>query len=155
MKEFPLPASAMPPSVNIDPNGRDIWDTGNKNGTMGRLDPETGEITEVRMPDPAARDPHTAEFDENGIFWFTLQQRNMIGRLDPASGDIRLVDMMTAESRPYGIKIDAQGSPWVACNGSNCLVKVDPDTMALSEVKLPIPVTTVRRLDIDEDGIIW
>ncbi|MDX1556483.1 MAG: hypothetical protein R3212_10690, partial [Xanthomonadales bacterium] len=45
--------------------------------------------------------------------------------------------------------------PWVACNGSNCLVKVDPKTMALTEVKLPIPGTTVRRLGIAPDGMIW
>ena len=39
------------------------------------------------MPDPAAKDPHTAVFDADGILWFTLQQSNMIGRLDPASGE--------------------------------------------------------------------
>ena len=51
--------------------------------------------------------------------------------------------------------IDAAGVPWVACNGSNCLLKVDPATMELTEVKLPIPQTTVRRLDIADDGMIW
>lgn len=155
MEEFPLPASAMPHSVNIDPDGEHVWYTGNKNGTLGRLDPGTGEIVEFKMPDPDARDPHTGEFDADGMLWFTLQQSNMIGRLDPTSGDIRLVTLPTAGSRPYGIKIDGEGSPWVACNGSNCLVKVDPKTMALTEVKLPLPKTTVRRLDIDDDGIIW
>ena len=63
--------------------------------------------------------------------------------------------MKTPNARPYGIKIDADGVPWVACNGSNCLVKVDPITMDLTEVKLPTPETTVRRLDIAQDGIIW
>jgi virginiamycin B lyase len=79
----------------------------------------------------------------------------MVGRLDPATGEIRLVTMRTPDSKPYGIKIDAQGTPWVACNGSNCLVKVDPATMGLTEVKLPIAETTVRRLDIAGDGVIW
>ena len=63
--------------------------------------------------------------------------------------------MKTPDAKPYGIKIDAQGVPWVACNGSNCLVKVDPVTMALTEIKLPIAETTVRRLDIATDGMIW
>ena len=63
--------------------------------------------------------------------------------------------MNTPRSRPYGIKIDAQGVPWVACSGSNCLVRVNPETMDLTEVKLPIPETTVRRLDIADDGVIW
>ena len=107
------------------------------------------------MPDPAARDPHTAVFDADGTLWFTLQRSNMVGRLDPATGEVRLVTAPTERARPYGIKIDADGVPWVACNGSNCLLKVDPATMELTEVKLPIPETTVRRLDIADDGMIW
>src|SRR3546814_11594022 len=79
----------------------------------------------------------------------------MIGRLDPASGEITLVTPPTPDSRPYGIKIDKDGNPWVACNGSNCLLKVDPATMQLTEVKLPGEGTKVRRLDIADDGNIW
>ena len=41
------------------------------------------------------------------------------------------------------------------CNGAACLVKVDPATLDLTEVKLPTPGTTVRRLDIADDGLIW
>jgi Streptogramin lyase len=36
-----------------------------------------------------------------------------------------------------------------------CLLKVDPATMAVTEVKLTLPGTTVRRLDIAQDGLIW
>jgi len=154
MKEFMLPANAMPHTVEIDRDGN-VWYTGNRNGTVGRLDPATGEITAFEMPDPAARDPHTAVFDDNGVLWFTLQQSDMLGRLDPTTGDTKLVAAPTAGARPYGIKIDAEGHPWFACNGSNCLVKVDPETMELTEFKLPDPDTTVRRLDIAEDGMIW
>ncbi|GAA4098594.1 virginiamycin B lyase family protein [Zhongshania borealis] len=154
MREYLLPAGAMPHSVTLDRDGG-VWYTGNKNGTIGRLNPASGEITVYDMPDPAARDPHTAVFDSAGILWFTVQHANRIGRLNPRSGKIKLVTMPTAGSRPYGIKIDASGTPWVACNGSNCLVKVNPKTMALTEVKLPHEATTVRRLDIAADGMIW
>ena len=132
-----------------------IWWVGQWGNLMGLLDPVTGDITVYEMPNPAARDPHTAVFDSDGILWFTLQQSNMIGRLDPETGDIRLVTAPTERSRPYGIKVDSEGSLWVACNGSNCLIKVNPETMALTEYKLPIPETTVRRLDIASDGMIW
>lgn len=154
MVEYTLPDGAHPHSVTIDKAGH-AWYTGNRNATIGKLDPETGDITEFKMPDPKAKDPHTAVFDENGILWFTLQRSNMIGKLDPATGDIKLATAPTPRSRPYGIKVGAQGALWVACNGSNCLIKVDPKTMELTEYKLPIPETTVRRLDIAEDGYIW
>jgi virginiamycin B lyase len=35
----------------------------------------------------------------------------MVGRLDPATGDIKLKTMPVADSKPYGIKIDADGNP--------------------------------------------
>ena len=154
MLEYPLPEGAMPHSVTLDDTGN-AWYTGNKNATIGKLDPSTGEITEYKMPDPAAKDPHTAVFDQAGILWFTLQHSNMIGRLDPETAEIKLVTLPTPRSRPYGIKVAANGSLWVACNGSNCLIEVNPDTMTLTEHKLPIPATTVRRLDIASDGMIW
>lgn len=154
MREWKLPPKALPHSVNVDAKGG-VWYMGNGNGTIGKLDPATGEIREYKMPDPAARDPHTAEFDRNGILWFTLQQSNMVGRFDPASGEIRLVTMPSPRSRPYGIKVAADGSLWIACNGAPCIVNMDPVTMAMKEVKLPTPGTTVRRLDITDDGAIW
>ncbi len=154
MQEYNLPPGAKPHSVEIGPDGS-VWYTGNKNATLGRLDTISGEITEFPMPDPAARDPHTHVFNEAGILWFSLQQSNMIGRLDPKTGDIRLVTAPTPRSRPYGVKIAADGTVWVACNGSNCLLRVDPNTMDVTEIELPEKGTHVRRLDIDADGMIW
>ena len=132
-----------------------MWYTGNGNGTIGKLDPRTGMITEYKMPDPAARDPHTAVFDKKGTLWFTLQQSNMVGRLVPATGEIKLVTVARPNSKPYGIKLSSDGSLWVACNGSNCLLKVEPQTMEIRQYPLPDPKTTVRRLDIASDGMIW
>jgi len=153
MKEWPLPPDAKPHSVTPDAHGN-AWYTGNQNGTMGKFDPKTEKITEYKMPDPKVKDPHTAEFDRNGIMWFTAQHANVIGRLDPKTGDIKLVNTLT-NVKPYGIKIDAEGTPWVSCNGAACLIKVDPVDMMLTEIRLPVAGTTVRRLDIAEDGMIW
>lgn len=153
MREYELPPKSLPHSINIDASGTP-WFTGNGNGTIGKVDPKTGEVTVYKMPDPAVRDPHTAEFDRDGILWFTAQQSDTVGRLDPKTGEIKLAKTKRG-AKPYGIKIAADGTPWFSCNGSNCLVKIDPKTMALTEVTLPIPATTVRRLDLAADGSIW
>lgn len=152
--EYTLPDKALPHSVTPDEQGN-IWYLGNGNGTVGKLEPRTGMITEYKMPDPAARDPHTGVFDKKGTFWFTLQQSNMVGRLIPATGEIKLATMPKPKSRPYGIKVSADGDLWVACNGSNCLYKIEPQTMAVREYPLPDPKTTVRRLDLASDGMVW
>jgi virginiamycin B lyase len=154
MKEYMLPDGAMPHSVTIGPKGNP-WYTGNRNGSVGYLDLSTEEIVEFPMPDPKARDPHTAIFDNNGEMWFTLQGSNMVGHLVPDTGEIRLKDMPRERSRPYGIKQHPNGDIYVACNGGDCLVKVDQDTMDMTLIKLPTEGTTVRRLAIDEHGIVW
>jgi virginiamycin B lyase len=154
MKEYPLPAMAKPHTVELDPKGTP-WYSGNMNGTIGRLDPATGKITEYKMPDPNAKDPHTMVFNKAGTLFFTLQNSNMVGRLNPETGEIKLITSPVRDSKPYGIKVAADGSIWWACNGAPCLFKMDPATMELKEFKLPLGGTTVRRLDIAEDGMIW
>jgi hypothetical protein len=49
--------------------------TGNYVGLIGKLDPRTREITEYKMPDPKASDPHTPMFDQHGILWFTVGRK--------------------------------------------------------------------------------
>ena len=124
IREFPLPPGSKPHTVTADRDGN-IWYTGNGNGTMGRLDPRTGEVTVYPMPDPDARDPHSAIVDQDGTVWFTLQHSNMVGRLIPATGEVELVTMPTAESRPYGIKLCAEGVPgWRATAATGCTASI-------------------------------
>jgi virginiamycin B lyase len=153
-KEYPLPANAMPHTVQLDPKGRP-WFSGNKNGSIGWVDPATGKATVYKMPDPEAMDVHTITFDKKGWVYFTFQWANMIGRLNPDTGDIKLVKVAAERSQPYDIKFDAGGTLWVSCNARPCLLKVNPDTLDITEVKLPLAGTTVRRFDIAPNGIIW
>src|SRR5882672_98040 len=153
-KEYPLPANSMPHTVQLDPKGRP-WYSGNKNGSIGWIDPATGKATVYKMPDPEATDPHTIAFDKKGRVYFTFQAANMIGRLDPETGEIKLVKVAAQRSQPYDIKFDAQDMLWVSCNARPCLLKVPPDNLDITEIKLPLPITTVRRFDIAPDGIIW
>lgn len=154
MREYPLPDGTYPHSVTLDSAGIP-WLLGNKNGTLQRLDPESGEITVFSMPDPAAKDPHTGEFDQKGRLIFTLQQSNRVGRFDPATGAIDLIELDRPKSRPYGIKFDAAGQAWVACNGGPCLYRIDPNTLSQTRIDLPNQESHVRRLDVADDGSVW
>ncbi len=44
-----------------------------------------------------------------------------------AKKKIDLRELPTKGSRPYGIKVADSGDLWVACNGSNCLIKVNAE----------------------------
>jgi len=148
MEEFRLPPSARPHSIVPDDEGN-IWYTGNSNATIGKLDPETGLIEEFKTE---AADPHTAAFHPNGKLYFTAQRAAVLGRLDPLTGELAEIDV---EPRPYGIKVDQQGTVWVAFNGTNKIGALHPDTMAIRYYEVPDERTRIRRLDIDSSGTIW
>jgi len=148
MEEYHLPPSARPHSLVPDADGN-IWYTGNSNGTIGKLNPATGMITEYETE---ARDPHTAAFHPNGNLYFTAQQAGMLGRLNPQTGELMEVDV---EPRPYGIKVDQQGTVWVAFNGTNKIGSVDPDSMDIRYYEVPNERTRIRRLDLDSQGRVW
>ena len=145
----------------MTPDGM-IWWAGMYGSLIGRLDPETGEITEYPMPDPAARDPHTPVVTNNGDIWFTIQNSNMLGRLVPDTGDVRLTDMPTEDARPYGIKEDSNGMLWIAYRGAPKIARVDPDSWEIVEFVTPDPDPDshhgnwyIRRLAIDSNDTIW
>ena len=148
MSEYQLPQEARPHTIVPHEDGS-IWYTGNSNATVGRLDPETGEITEYPT---RARDPHSAVFHPNGMFYFTAQQAAMLGRLDPETGELTEID---TEPRPYGIQVDAEGTVWVAYNGTNKIGALDPETMEVRYYEVPNADSRIRRLGIASDGSIW
>jgi len=148
MEEYRLPPSSRPHTIVPDEHGN-IWYTGNSNATIGRLNPATGEITEFKTE---ARDPHSAVFHPNGNLYFTAQGAAKLGRLNPHTG---VIDEIDTEPRPYGIKVDQQGTVWVAYNGTNKIGAMNPDTLEVKYYEVPDQRTRVRRLDLDSEGMVW
>jgi virginiamycin B lyase len=148
MNEFPLPPTAKPHTI-IPADDGSIWYTGNSNATIGRLEPKTAKITEFKT---TAKDPHSAVFHKNGKLYFTAQNARMIGRLDPKTGDVTEVP---SEPNPYGIQMAADGTLWVAFNGTNKIGAVNPDTLAIRYYEIPDTSSRIRRLGIASDGMVW
>ena len=153
MKEYPLPPNAMPHTVELDAKGMP-WYTGNKNGSIGKLDPATGQITVYKMPDPAAKDPHTGSSTRRASCCSPCRTATW-----SAASTRRPATSSSSRCRSRTRSRTASRSTPTACPGRvqrrPCLVKIDPATMELNEIKLPLAGTTVRRLDIAEDGMIW
>jgi virginiamycin B lyase len=145
------------PHNNVVHSSGDVWYSGNRVANIGRYEPESGEFTVIAMPDPeTTQDPHTLLFDaDESHLWFTVQFGNKIGRMDMAGHSVEIVAVPTAGSRPYGLKLAPDGTPWIVLFGTNKLAKVDPATMALTEVTLPAADARPRRLEITSDGRIW
>jgi DNA-binding beta-propeller fold protein YncE len=117
--------------------------------TVAKLD-----VTEYRMPDRRASDPHTPVFDERGMLWFTVQRANMVGRPDPSTGTIELREVPTPDATPYGMAIDHRGIPFFCEFGTNKLASIDPGTLQITEYPLPANARP-RRLAITPDNSVY
>jgi virginiamycin B lyase len=156
-KEFTLPTpNSGPHGLQADKDGN-IWYTGNAAALIGKVDPKTGTVTEYKMPNPKARDPHTIAFLRDGRVFFTVQAGNFIGVLDPKApnGNIRLVESPTANSRPYGVRLDSKGVPYFDEFNSNKIGRADPQTLVVQEFTLPDPAARPRRIAIGKDDTVW
>jgi virginiamycin B lyase len=137
-----------------DKNGA-IWFTAISGGYVGKLDPNSGEITEYRPSDGTRIDPHTPALDHDGILWFTNEETNFIGRLDPRSGKMTLTKVPTPHAVPYGIVILRDNTPFFCEFGTNRLAAIDPKTMTIREYALPNTGARPRRLALAPDGSIF
>lgn len=150
-KRYELPDGAGPHTVYIT-RDQQVWYAGNTNRHLGRIDAESGKVTQVAMPAGELADPHTLVEDSKGRLWFTAQWANQIGRYDRQTGKIAYVDVPTESARPYGIAIDAQDVVWVVLMGTNKLARISPD-MQLTEINLPREDARPRRIAITQRGI--
>ena len=149
-----LPPGTGPHNLIVDWDGS-VWIAGNRQAFIGRMNYVTGELSRFSLPDETARDPHTLVFSGRDEIWFTMQWSNYVGRLNKRSGHVDLVPMQTERARPYGIKMDSKGHPWIALLGTNALATIDPETMELEVVYLPRENARLRRVAITHDDIIW
>jgi virginiamycin B lyase len=149
---YDLAPNSGPHSLLVDDNN-DIWYAANSH--IGLLDPDTGSVTRIDMPERAARDPHTLTFDSRGDIWFTVEQGNFVGKLTAADRRVQLIEVPTGRAKPYGIVVDSRDIPWAAASGTNRLLRVDPDSMTLEEITLPSKDSRPRRLAITSDDRVW
>lgn len=149
-----LPPGTGPHNIIIDRDGT-LYIAGNRQAFIGRMNPYTGELFRFTMPNDTARDPHTLVFAGRDDIWFTMQWSNYVGRMNKRSGEIDLVQMQTEKARPYGIKMDSKGNPWVALLGINGLATINPKTLKLQVAYLPREEARLRRLAITRDDKVW
>jgi len=149
-REWELPSGHRPHGLLVDKQGI-VWTTGNGNGTIGRLDPATGKVTEYQTPSRGGG-PHTLVIADDGVIWFTLQSGDKIGRLD-TRGSGQITEYKTSGG-PYGLALDKAGNVWFCRMGDNKMGKLDPRSGKMSEVDTGRG-SRPRRVATAPDGMLW
>ena len=149
-KEWEMPPGHRPHGLLVDKQGT-VWTTGNGNGTIGRLDPATGKVTEFKTSSTRTG-PHTIVISNDGAtLWFTMQSADKIGALDVKTGAIR--EWQTSGG-PYGLALDKAGNVWFCRMGDDKLGRLDAKTGQLSELNTGRG-SMPRRIALAPDGMMW
>ena len=86
VREYPVPPGTHPHDVAPAPDGT-VWYTAQHTGKLGRLDPKTGQTTEIPLGEGSA--PHGVIVGPDGAPWVTDGGLNAIVRVDPGTSSFR------------------------------------------------------------------
>lgn len=90
LQAYPVPAGSRPHDVAPAADGG-VWYTGQGNGTLGLLDPASGEVTEVTLGPGSA--PHGVIVGPEGDAWITDGGLNAMVRVDAESLEVTRYDL--------------------------------------------------------------
>ena len=148
IKEWLTPTLGQRTRDPIEAPDGSIWWTGMWASLVGHLDPETGEMTEYKLP-PEAR-PHSIVPDEAGNIWYTGNSNGTIGKLDPETGDI--TEFETEAGDPHTAVFHPNGMLYFTSQRAAMLGRLDPETGDLTEIDTePRPYG----IKVAEDGTVW
>ena len=149
-----VPTLGQRPRDPVQSPEGDIWWVGQWADILGRLDPETGEMEEFRLP--AGAKPHSVEIGPDGGIWYTGNKNATLGRLEPGTGEILEFAMPEPAARdPHTHVFDAEGRLWFSLQHSNMIGRLDPATGETRLVTAPTPGSRPYGIKIARDGSVW
>jgi virginiamycin B lyase len=86
VRYYPVPRGASPHDVAPAPDGS-VWYTAQRQGALGRLDPETGKSEQIPLGRGSA--PHGVIVGPDGAAWVTDSGLNAIVRVDPKTREVK------------------------------------------------------------------
>lgn len=149
---------ARPYGIEIGANGM-VWVVLLGTNKIAAINPDTLQITEITLPREGAR-PRRIGITDNGYIWYVDYAEGYVGAFDPASGGVEEWPAPNgAESRPYGMAVDAQNRIWFVETGPeiNNFVGFDPASETFfSQTFVPSGGGTIRHMQFYEPtGEIW
>jgi virginiamycin B lyase len=153
---------ARPHDPAVAPDGA-VWYTGQANGTLGRLDPATGQAKEFPLKKPQTKaflpygvGPHGLIADAQGDIWFAAQLAGYVGKLDPKTGEQQQYPMPDPQARdPHTPIFDQKGTLWFTLQMSDMVGRILPTTGDVKVVRVPTAASQPYGIKISSKGEPW
>ena len=154
LREWTVPTLGQRARDPVQAPDGSIWWAGMWANLIGRIKPETGEVTEYTLPENAK--PHTVTPDQQGNIWYTGNSNGTIGKLDPRTGMITEYKMPDPAAKdPHTAIFDKKGNLWFTLQVSNMVGRLNPATGEIKLVTMPTPKSRPYGIVLSADGSPW
>jgi virginiamycin B lyase len=147
------PTTGGPYGLAIDQSGN-LWFCRPADDRVGKLDPRTGQMTEVATG--LRSRPRRMAVGADGTLWVTLYGNGKLARIDPRTGKIVKEYVLPGnDAGPYAVSVESSGIVWANEINNDTVVRLDPRTGSMDVVKLPSRNVGIRKLVVDAQGRLW
>ena len=131
-----------------------VWFAGQGGHYIGRLDPETGEITKFDLPNGTG--PHNVIVGESGDIWIAGNRVGWIGRMDPETGDVkRYPTEDKGVDDPHTLVQANDGRIWFTAQHSNKVGVFDPKDESLKVWDVATKRARPYGIRLDDNNQPW
>lgn len=153
--DFQSSGLPLPYGIEVAPDGS-VWFARLYADDIGRIDPETLEVTMIPTP---FMGPRRLRADADSKLWIAAFPESAIAKYDPASGKFTRYDMPVVPAgsdTPYSLNVDRKrGIVWVDGNQSDSVLAFDIAKESWQFIPLPRLVSFTRDVEITPDGTAW
>jgi copper transport protein len=153
---IPTP-DARPAGITSDRLGN-IWFAEAGAGSIAKIDPATGNITEYKPKSPLqALDEPAAVFADLNSFDIYISEHSghTITVYNSLLGTFREYPSINEAGLPFGMAMDNYGNLWFAQHEIDKIGLIDPRTGEGTEANIPITGSFVQWITSDNEGRIW
>jgi len=143
--------AARPYGIKVGTDDQ-IYVAFNGDNAIGRIDPDTMEVTYFEIPHEDSR-IRRLDLSSDGAVWYVNSSRGRIGRLDPATAEVQEWDSPSGpKSHPYSMAV-IDDIIWYNESGQrpDALVRFDPVTESFQSWAVPSGIGIIRHVWVTRD----
>ena len=149
-----LEAGSRPFTVAVDESGM-VWTTQQGTGSIGYMNPATGERREL-SPDPPLAVPETITFDRNGNLWISEHQAGGgIVKYSPLLETFERIPFPDERAFPNSVVFDRYQNAWFALHTVDGIAAYDPHREEMLVVPIDTPESWALFTTVDGEENIW
>lgn len=152
-KEWMAPTLGSRPHDPLAAADGSIWWSGMFSNTLGRVDPQTGQMKEFPVTKPRSG-PHGLVEDTAGNIWFTANQSTYVGKLDPKTGQITEYPLPEGVRGPHTPIFDQKGTLFFTLQSGH-VGRLIPSTGEMKASATPSANTYPYGIQVNSKGVPW